>query len=105
MPVSEDHYNSKTANLRKSHFETFLNLLQDPLVLLAAHKRDGQTLGTEPTGTTHTVQVRVCVRGQIIVDGKVDSLDIDTTAEHVSGNADTLVELLEFLVAFDTASS
>lgn len=48
------------------------------------------------------MQVRVSVGGEIVVDGEVDALDINTTAEDISGNTDTLVELLEFLVALDT---
>jgi hypothetical protein len=48
------------------------------------------------------VKVRVSVSGQIVVDSQVDTFNINTTAEDVGGNADTLVELLEFLVAADT---
>lgn len=48
------------------------------------------------------MQVRVSVGGEIVVDGEVDALDINTTAEDISGNTDTLVELLELLVALDT---
>jgi hypothetical protein len=48
------------------------------------------------------VQVGVGIGGKIVVNGKVDTLDIDTTAEDISGDTDTLVELLELLVALDT---
>jgi hypothetical protein len=48
------------------------------------------------------VQVGISVGGKIVVDSEVNALNIDTTAEDVSGNTDTLIELLELLVAFNT---
>jgi hypothetical protein len=47
------------------------------------------------------MQVGICVLGQVVVDGQIDLLDIDTTAEDVRGDTDTLVEILELLVALD----
>jgi hypothetical protein len=88
--------------IRKGNLETLLNLLEDLLVILVAHEGDGETLGTETTGTTDTVEVGIGVSGKIVVDGKVNALNIDTTSEDVSGDTDTLVEFLELLVAFDT---
>jgi hypothetical protein len=90
--------------VRKSNLEALLNLLENLLIILVADEGDGETLGSETTGTTDTVEVGVGVGGQIVVDSQVDTLDIDTTTEDVSGNTDTLVEFLEFLVALDTAS-
>lgn len=89
-------------NLRKSDFEALLNLLEDLLVLLRADKGDGKTLGTETTGTTDTVKVRAGVAGKIVVDGQVDTLDIDTTSEDVGSDTDSLLELLELLVTANT---
>lgn len=82
--------------------EPLLNLLKDLLVLLGADEADGNTLGTETTGTTNTVKVAVSIAGKIVVDGQVDTLNVDTTAEDVGGDTDTLLELLELLVALDT---
>lgn len=48
------------------------------------------------------MEVGISVGGKIVVDGKVDALNIDTTSKDISGNTDTLVEFLEFLVTFDT---
>jgi hypothetical protein len=48
------------------------------------------------------MKVGVSITWQIIVDGQVDTLDINTTTEDIGGDADTLVELLELLVALDT---
>lgn len=48
---------SRARNLRKGNFKSLFDFLEDLLVLLVADKRDGQTLGTEATGTTDTVQV------------------------------------------------
>jgi hypothetical protein len=90
--------------VRKGNLEALLNLLEDLLIVLVADKGDGETLGSETAGTTDTVQVGVGVGGEVVVDGQIDTLDIDTTTEDVGGNADALVELLELLVAFDTAS-
>jgi hypothetical protein len=94
---------SETKYLRESHFESLLDLLQDLLVAVIADERDSQTLGTESTSTTDTVEIRVGIRRQIVVDGEVDTLDINTTAKHISSDADSLLEFLELLVAADTA--
>lgn len=88
--------------IRKSNLESLLDILENLLVVIVADKGDGETLGTETTGTTDTVEVGVSLSGQIVVDGQVDTLDINTTTEDISGNADTLVELLKLLVALDT---
>jgi hypothetical protein len=50
------------------------------------------------------MKVRVCIAWEIVVDGQIDPLDIDTTTEHISGNADTLLELFEGLITLDTIS-
>lgn len=90
--------------LRKGNLEALLDVLEHLLVILGADKRNRQTLGTETTRTTDTVQVGVGISRQVVVDGKVDTLNIDTTSEHVGRNTDTLVEFLELLVAFDTTN-
>jgi len=48
------------------------------------------------------MKVRVGITWEIVVDSQVDTLDINTSAEDIGGNANTLVEFLEFFVAFDT---
>lgn len=103
--VSGKLYQFDRRYIRKGNFESLLDILEHLLVVVVADEGDRQTLRTETTGTTDTVQVGVGVRGHVVVDGKVDPLDIDTTAEHVGGHTDTLVELLELLVAFDTEKS
>lgn len=47
------------------------------------------------------MEVAVGVGGQVVVDGKVDALDVDTTAEDVGGDTDALLEVLELLVTLD----
>ena len=89
-------------NLRKSNFESLFNRFQNLLVGISADERNRQTLSTESTRTADTVEVRISISGKIVVDCEVDTLNIDTTAEDISGNTDALVEVLELLVAFDT---
>ena len=72
------------------------------MIWLAAHKADRQTFGTETAGTTYTVEIAVSITWQVVVDGQVDTFDINTTTENVSRNTDTLVEFLELLVTVDT---
>lgn len=87
--------------LRHLRLEARLDVLEDLLVLVAREERDGQPLGSETTRTTDTMEVGVSIGGHIVVDRKIDSLDVNTAAEDVRGDADTLVELLEFFVALD----
>lgn len=49
------------------------------------------------------MEISVSAIRKIVVDGQVDSLNINTTTEDVCGNANTLVEIFELLVSFDTA--
>lgn len=85
--------------VRNLDIESRLDLLQDLLVFLAGDERNSQTLGTESTGSTDSVQVLVGLAWQVVVDSQVNSLDIDTSTEDISRNTDTLVELLERLVS------
>lgn len=79
--------------------EVLLDGLESLLVLLSAEEGNTGTVGTETTGTTDTVLVGGDLLGHVVVDGQVDALEIDTTAENVRGNADTQgVALLELLV-------
>lgn len=91
--------------LRERDLKTLLNRLQNSLVFGAANEGDTETLGSETTSTTDTVEVGVSLVWHVVVDGDVDALNIDTTTEDVSGHTDTGLEILELLVAFDTVSS
>jgi hypothetical protein len=51
------------------------------------------------------VEIGVSISGEIVVNGQVDTLNIDTTSKDISSNTDTLVEFFELLVALDTISS
>jgi hypothetical protein len=88
--------------LGDGHFEAFLNSLEHLLITLICHERDTQTLGTETASTAHAVQVRVGIASEIIVDGQVDLLNVDTAAKDISCDTDALVELFEFAVASNT---
>jgi hypothetical protein len=88
--------------LRKLDLEALLDRLENSLIIWAADERDTETLGSETTGTTDTVEVGVGLIGHVVVDSDVDALDVDTTTEDVSGDTDTGLELLELLVALDT---
>ena len=48
------------------------------------------------------MEVGVCIAWQVIIDGQIYTLNVDTPPEDISGDADTLVEFFEFFVAFDT---
>ena len=47
------------------------------------------------------MQIGVCITGQIVVDGQIDTFNVDATTKDISCNADALVEFLELFVAFD----
>jgi len=50
---------------------------------------DSDTLTSETTGTTDSVQVVLDVRRQVVVDDQGDLLDIDTTGQQIGGDQDT----------------
>lgn len=82
--------------------EAGLDSLEDLLVAVISDKGDSQTLGTETTSTTDTVEVGVGNLGNIVVDDDVDAGNINTTGKDIGSDQDTLVELLERLEAGDT---
>lgn len=51
------------------------------------------------------MEVGVGIGGQVVVDGEIDALDIDTSTEDISGDANALVEFLELFVALDTVNT
>eukprot|EP00754_Rhynchopus_humris_P039664 Rhum_TRINITY_DN22786_c0_g1::Rhum_TRINITY_DN22786_c0_g1_i1::g.176016::m.176016 len=72
------------------------------LLQVVGQEADGQTLGAETSGTAHPVQVRVRGLRHVVLDDDVDTVNVDTTAEQVRGDADARLELLELLVRLDT---
>lgn len=91
--------------LGERNLETLLDGLQHSFVLGAANERDTKTLGSEAAGTTDAVEVRVSLVRHVVVDGDVDTFNINTTAEDVSGHANTGLEVLELFVALNTVAS
>ena len=98
----ETKRNGWNLSLRQGNLESLLNLLQDILIVLAANERNAKTFGAESAGSADPVQVGVGVARQVVVDGQIDSLNVNTTTKDIRGYADTLVELFELLVALDT---
>lgn len=88
--------------LRNLDLETGLNALQDLLVSIISDKSDGETLGTETTSTTDTMEVGVSSLRDVVVDDDVDTRNIETTGKDIGGDKDALVELLEGLVLGNT---
>lgn len=72
------------------------------MVFLTRYKSDGETLGSEATGTSYSVKVGVGVTGHIVVEYDVDFLDINTTAENLCGDKNTMLEFLEAIVDLDS---
>jgi hypothetical protein len=88
-------------SLRKGNLEALLNCLQNLLVSFAAHEGDRQPLGAETASTTNPMKVRISVTWQVIVDSKVNTLDINATTKHIGRDTNTLVELLKLFVTLD----
>jgi hypothetical protein len=57
--------------------------------IVGGDKVDGDTLATETTTTTDTVDVVLAVSGEIVVDDQRDLLDINTTGQKIGGDQDT----------------
>lgn len=45
------------------------------------------------------MKIAVRIRGAVVIDDDVDTLNIDTTPKNIGGDKDTLLERLERLVA------
>merc|ERR1711935_642856 len=81
------------------HLEAILHNLQHGFVLFCGHEAQSQPLGSKAASAADAVQVRVTIIWHVVVDDNVDTLNIDTTAEQVGADHDTLLKLLELLVA------
>lgn len=84
------------------HGELNLHLLHDLDVLRSGNEGNGETLGSEATGTTHTVQVLVGLLGEVVVDDHVHLLHIDATAEQLRRHQNTVLEVFELLEVLET---
>ena len=85
------------------HLESLLNLFKDLVVFWAAHEADSQTLGSESSGSAHSVQVGVRVLWHVKVEDYVDLLDVNTSSEDVSGDHDSVLEGFEVIVSLDSS--
>lgn len=65
--------------------------------VLGGDKVNGNTLTTETTATTDTMDVVLAVGGEIVVDDERDLLDVDTTGEQVGGDEHTRRSRTELL--------
>ena len=84
------------------HLEALLDFSQDFLVLGCLHECDRETLGSESACAADSVQVFVALFGHVEVEHDVDLLDVDTAAENLSRDQDSVFELLESVVDFDS---
>jgi hypothetical protein len=48
------------------------------------------------------MEIRVGIARKIIVDSKIDTLNVNATTENVSSDADALIELFKLLVPLNT---
>ena len=85
--------------------KALLDSIKDLAILLARDKRERQTLRTETTGTTDTVEIRVGIIGEIVVDGDIDLSEIDSSPKDVGGDTNTGFIALELVVALDACKS
>ena len=96
---------SKRKNRNSRHIERhFVNLgvvelfnVPEHTDVLGSHKVDRDTLSSETTTTTDTVNVVLSVCREIVVDDQRDLLDINTTGEQVGGDQDTRRSRTELL--------
>ena len=77
-------------------------LVQHLLILFGADEGDGKTFGAKSSRASDSMQVGVRVVRHVIVEYDVDLLDVDTSAEDLGGDQDTVLEGLESLVDFDS---
>lgn len=70
--------------------KTVLDVVEDLCVVLIRDEGDGQTFGTETTGTSDAMQVSVRILWHVVVEDDVDSLDVHAAAEEVRGDEDSL---------------
>jgi hypothetical protein len=78
--------------------------LSDELGVLWKNEVDGNSLSSESTGSTNSVDVIFLLLWELVVDDKSNLLDIDTSGEKISGDEDsggTSSELLHDRVSLD----
>lgn len=79
--------------------ESVLHVIQGLRVSLVTDECDSQSLRTEPSGASHSVQIRVRVLRHVVVEDDVHSFDVHASSEQVSRDEDALVEVFELLIA------
>jgi hypothetical protein len=48
------------------------------------------------------MEVRIGIPWEIVVDGEINTFNINTSTENIGGNTDSLLEILEGLISLDT---
>lgn len=89
--------------LRNVDLKLLLHVLKHLLVVLRRHEADREPLRAKTTSAADTVQVRVLVPREVVVDNDVDTLDVNTASKHVGRDQNAVVELLEVLEPLDAA--
>lgn len=63
--------------------------LSDELGVVGGHEVDSDTLSTETTGSTDSMNVVLLLEGQLVVDNETNLLHINTSGEEIGGNEHT----------------
>lgn len=85
--------------LRDVDVKPVLHFIQGFCILLIRDKCHCQPLGAEASSSSNPVQVGVRVFRHIIVKNYVDPLNVHPSSKQVCGHKDSLLEVLELLIA------
>lgn len=83
--------------------EAVLNIHEGSIVLSAAvDDVDGKSLCVEPSGSAYSMKVSVSIWREIEVYDQIDSLDVDSAAEEISGDEEARAVGFEEVVVLDS---
>jgi len=84
------------------HFKSLLNFVEGFHVLLATDEGNCETLGSESSSSSYSVQIRIRLSRHIKVEDHIDLFNIDSSSEDISSDHDPVLKLLEVVVSLDS---
>jgi len=72
------------------------------MILRAADEADSQTLCTESSSSSDSVEIGVRILRHVKVEDHIDLLNVNSSAEDISSNHDPVLELLEVIISLNS---
>jgi len=79
-----------------------LHIIEHVSIILARYEGDGDSLGSESTGSSYSVEVLIRLVWHVEVDDNVDLFNVDSSSQQISGDHDSVLDVFEIVVDLES---